>query len=687
MILIPRDVCVDLDQALDKEWLVANGIGGYASSTIVGINTRRYHGLLVAALEPPVRRTVLLANINEEAEIDERTYYLAANEYADDKIHPGGFVHIEEFGIRNGIPSTLFRMGDNLLRKTVWMEHGHNTTYVRYSYLEGADECCLVLHPLCNYRDHHEITRGVFDWDFGVETVEGGCKITAYPDSDPFWISTYPPAEFTHTGVWYWNFVYRREVERGYTDKEDLYLPGVIRVVLRQGEEAILMASTEPPEETAPLVEDAFEREEERQRALLIRAGLNVEADKEDAASPNASEEAFVAQLVLAADTFIVERTIEMEGEKEGTTLDVPTVIAGYHWFTDWGRDTMIAIPGLMLATGRADEAEEVLRAFALFLRDGLLPNNFPDKGSTPHYNTVDATLWMFVALERLWQATGSPQVAQDLYPLLVEVINKHLSGTLYGIGVDPQDGLLRAGEKGVQLTWMDAKVDDWVVTPRIGKPVEVNALWIAALRLMERLGSNTARGGKKSKVPDFGALAKKAEHSFRERFWYEGGSYLYDVVDGPGGDDTSLRPNQIIALAVPDLMPHDQARQALSAVREQLFTPYGLRTLPPDDPNYVGTYEGTRRERDAAYHNGTVWAWLLGPYFDAVAAIEGEVAARAEFQALLPQIRPHLAEAGLGSISEIFDADSPQSPKGCISQAWSVAELLRWAQPFGSDE
>ena len=677
MILIPRDVCVDIDQAIGKEWLVANGIGGYASSTIAGINTRRYHGLLVAALEPPVARTVLLANINEEAEIDGRTYYIAANEYAGERIHPAGFVHIEEFALRNGIPSTLYRLGDNLLRRTVWMEHGHNTTYVRYSYLEGTEECCLVLHPLCNYRDYHEITKGVFDWDFGVDTIPGGCKITAHSGADPFWIYVSPHAEFTHTGVWYWNFVYRREVERGYTDKEDLYLPGVVRLVLQPGEEVTLVASTEPPEESAQLLDGALEREEARQTKLLSRANVSLEAGEEDAAAPDASKEAFVAQLVQAADTFIVKRTIE----EDGSPTAVPTVIAGYHWFTDWGRDTMIALPGLLLPTGRAAEAEEVLRAFARFFHDGLLPNNFPDAGSkiTPEYNTVDATLWMFVALERLWEATGKPQVAVDLYPLLVEVIEHHLRGTHYGIGVDPQDGLLRAGEEGVQLTWMDAKVGDWVATPRIGKPVEINALWIAALRLMEKLRSKN-KSRKKSKVPDFDALAKQAEVSFRERFWYGGGAYLYDVIDGPDGDDASLRPNQLIALAVPDLLSHDQARLALSAVREQLFTPYGLRTLPPDDQRYFGVYEGTRRERDAAYHNGTVWAWLLGPYFDTVANIEGEDAASAEFNALLPQLRPHLADAGLGTISEIFDANSPHAPRGCISQAWSVAEILRWA-------
>ncbi|HUP27904.1 MAG TPA: amylo-alpha-1,6-glucosidase, partial [Chloroflexia bacterium] len=501
---------------------------------------------------------------------------------------------------------------------------------------------------------------------------DGGCKITAHGDARPFWLSTSPTAEFTHTGVWYWNFVYRREVERGYTDKEDLYLPGVVRVVLQPGQQITLVASTEPPEATARLVEEAFERETARQRLLLAQAGIEQEAEDLDAADPATSPEALRAQLVRAADSFIVRRHVE----KDAVQAEVPTVIAGYHWFADWGRDTMISLPGLTLTTGRGREAAETLRAFALFLQDGMLPNNFPDSGAEPHYNTVDAALWMFVALDKTSQAEEGGPLVRELYPSMESIIKWYQQGTWFGIGADHEDGLLRAGEPGVQLTWMDAKVEDWVVTPRTGKPVEINALWYNALRLMEKW----SRELEVAPTANYMALADRARSSFQERFWFESGGYLFDVVDGPEGDDASLRPNQVIALSVPDLLEQEHAREALRIVRDHLLTPYGLRTLSADDPRYIGIYTGDRHSRDEAYHNGTVWAWLLGPYFDAVAAIEGREAAAEQFSGMLPQLRSHLASAGLGSISEIFDGDEPHTPRGCISQAWSVAEVLRLA-------
>ncbi len=677
MITIPRDICVDIDRSLDKEWLVTNGIGGFASGTVSGINTRRYHGFLIAALRPPVERTLLLATINEEAEIDQHTYYLGANEYPDGKIQPGGFVHIEEFRLECGIPTTVLHLGQNVLHKTVWMEQGYNTTYVRYTYVEGEGECCLALHPMCNYRDYHNITRGAFSWDFGVEPLEGGCKITAHTDAQPFWLTTTPAAEFTHTGVWYWNFVYRREIERGYGGKEDLYLPGVIRIVLQPGESITLIASTEPPEETQHLAEDALMREQTRRHNILEGAGFKKEDWEADAGVPSDSNRAFSSELALAADSFTVTRIIDSQGEK--TT--VPTVIAGYHWFDDWGRDTMISLPGLTLPLGKARLANKVIQSFGLFSRDGLLPNNFPDTGSAPQYNTADATLWMFQAIEALATGTGNMNTARNLYPLLADMIAWHIKGTRHGIRMDPADGLLIAGEEGLQLTWMDAKVDDWVVTPRIGKPVEINALWYNALRIMEKLHRSLGRTvvAGREEPPDFRALAEHVYNSFRERFWYSRGNYLYDVIDGPDGADTSLRPNQIFALSLSnDLLSLEQSRLVLAAIRTHLLTPYGLRSLSPDDHRYIGIYTGTRTERDGAYHMGTVWAWLLGPYFDAVRAVDGPDPALAELQTFLPALQKHLSDAGLGSISEIFDGDAPHIARGCISQAWSVSEVLR---------
>ncbi len=667
-----------MDQALNKEWLVGNGIGGYASSTIAGVNTRRYHGYLVAALKPPGERTLLLANIDEEAEIDGRTYYLGANEYPDGKIHPGGFVHIEEFQIRDGIPTTIFRLGDSALLKTVWMEHGHNTTYIRYTYTEGDGECCLLLHTMCNYRDYHSMTKGNFEHGYGVEPLANGCKVQADEHARPFWLTAGPDATFTPTGVWYWNFVYRREVERGYNETEDLYLPGVFRAVLQQGDSLVLVASNEPPWATEPLVANAWRREQARQQTLLQNAGIKAEVELEEAASVSAPDEAFAAQLVRAADTFMVMRDLDRSGE----TTEAPTLLAGYHWFTDWGRDTMISLPGLSIPTGSVREANKILRTFGLFAQQGLIPNNFPDAaGVAPQYNTADATLWMFAAVDALARATGNMSTARDLYPLLADIVAWHVRGTRFGIHVDPTDGLLHAGEEGCQLTWMDAKVGGWVVTPRTGKPVEINALWYNALLVMEKLrlslGSSMMRG--EEDPPDFNALAEQARDSFQKRFWYSKGGYLFDVIDGPNGDDSALRPNQLLALSLSsNLVSVEQAQQALGVVRQQLLTPYGLRTLSPHAPEYKGNYTGDRRERDGAYHQGTVWAWLLGPYFGAVRAIEGEEAARKELRQMLPTFKAHLAEAGLGSISEIFDGDAPYRPRGCISQAWSVAELLR---------
>ncbi|MDQ6694790.1 MAG: amylo-alpha-1,6-glucosidase, partial [Chloroflexota bacterium] len=527
---------------------------------------------------------------------------------------------------------------------------------------------------MCNYRDYHEITRGNLDWNFNVQTVEGGCRIEARAGAAPFWLTTSHAAELTHTGVWYWNFVYRREVERGFPEREDLYLPGVFRAVLQPGESVTLIAATEPPEATAALIEGALERENTRQQGLLKQAGFkNSGAEPAD---PTGSIEAFAAQLVTSADQFMVKRELKRQGEHE----EVPTVLAGYHWFTDWGRDTMIALPGLSLPTGRAREANRILRAFGLFSREGLIPNQFPDAGGPPIYNTADATLWMFAAVEALAEGTGNLNKARDLYPLLADMVAWHVRGTRYGIKMDPEDSLLQIGEEGVQLTWMDAKVDDWVVTERRGKAVEINALWYNALKVIDKLRISLGRTvvAGREEPPDFAALAEQVRYSFRKRLWYDAGGYLFDVIDGPGGNDISIRPNQIIAAGMRDLISPDQARQVLTVVRQQLLTPYGLRTLAQNDPLYRGKYRGDRHERDAAYHNGTVWTWLLGPYFNAVSFIEGREAATNELKRMLPALQAHMLDAGLGSISEIFDGDAPHEPQGCISQAWSVAAVLR---------
>ncbi len=730
MITLGRDVCRDVGQGISHEWLVTNGLGGYAAGTIPGVNTRRYHGLLIASLRPPVERVQLLANCDEEIELDGTTYYLGANEYQDDRIHPGGFVHLESFAYERAMPTFAYRVGAARLEKTIWMEHGRNTTYVRYHYTEGRGTLALVLRPFVNYRDHHHLTRGAGGQTFGVTPlpIGGGCTIRAGADARPFYLLTSPRAGFTPSGVWYWNFLYRVERERGLDFIEDLYLPGVFRMSLEPGQSLTLIATTEPATQVDRNVDAALARARARQERLLRRAGLLPGADNLNAADTSAPEahQAFVAQLVQAADQFLVLRAdgggAEASPAKPGpgasgagaTDPDVAedsgsrTVIAGYPWFTDWGRDTMIALPGLALATGRKEAAAGLLRTFARHADQGQVPNLFPDAGTAPEYNTVDATLWYFHALEAYVHSANDTALAEELWPLLEDIVRWHLKGTRFGIHADPADGLLYAGEPGVQLTWMDAKVDDWVVTPRQGKPVEIQALWYHALRIMARLADKLdkpqatkpplapppakRRSSRKTAAADappapaynltepfdYTALADQARASFRARFWYAEGGYLYDVVDGPeGATDSTLRPNQLFALSLePDLVDAEQAASVLAVVQKELLTPVGLRTLNPGAPGYVGTYVGDTRTRDGAYHQGTIWPWLLGAYGDALRRWAG--ADRAALLRLLAPLQRQLAVDCAGTLNEIYDADPPPRPRGAFAQAWSVAEVLR---------
>jgi glycogen debranching enzyme len=723
MITLGRDVCRDVGQGIAHEWLVTNGLGGYAAGTIPGVNTRRYHGLLIASLRPPVERVQLLANCDEEVEMDGATYYLGANEYQEERIHPGGFVHLESFTYERAIPTFCYRVGAARLEKAVWMEHGRNTTYVRYHYSEGAGPLTLVLRPFVNYRSHHALTRGSDGQTFAVtpQPIGGGCTIRAGDAAQPFYLLTSPRAGFTPSGVWYWNFLYRVERERGLDHIEDLYLPGVFRLTLQPGESLTLIATTEPATQVDRNADAAFARARARQDRLLRRAGLLPSADNLDAADAGAPDahQAFVAQLVQAADQFLVLRAeagaagAAGAGGRGAGTASRPapgsdpeevedsgsrSVIAGYPWFTDWGRDTMVALPGLTLATGRPLAAAGLLRTFARYVDQGQVLNLFPDAGTPPEYNTVDATLWYFHALEAYVTATNDPALAAELWPLLEDMVRWHLKGTRFGIHVDPADGLLAAGEPGVQLTWMDAKVGDWVVTPRQGKPVEIQALWYHALRIMarlaERLGKPLAappkRRHRRKADPaapppldltgpfDYPALADRVRAEFQARFWYAEGGYLYDVVDGPDGvPDATLRPNQLFALSLePDLVDAAQAASVLAVVQRELLTPVGLRTLNPGAPGYEGVYIGNVEHRDGAYHRGTIWPWLLGAYGDALRRWTG--ADRAALTRLLAPLQQRLAVACAGTLSEICDADPPHAARGAFAQAWSVAEVLR---------
>jgi predicted glycogen debranching enzyme len=639
----------------EREWLVTNALGGFASGSLAQANTRRYHGLLVASLQPPVQRVLMVAKLEALAHYGDRNYELSSNEFAGGTLSPRGFELLCAFEEQDGLPVWTYACADARLEQRLWMADGRNTTYVRFRLREASSAMDLVLRPLCTYRDYHAHARG--GWSLAVAEEPGGCRITAFPGARSYRVLT-DRGDFQPEPDWYWNFYHRAEAERGLDTIEDLFRPGTFRVHLEPGEAVTVIATAEPdfdPPETA------FEREQRRRRSLLR-------------AAPSGSPD-WVRRLTLAADQFIVRRATA-EGELRGTT-----VIAGYPWFSDWGRDTMIALPGLALATGRTQDAAAILRTFAAHVSEGMLPNRFPDGGEQPEYNTVDATLWYFHAVAAYLDATTDVALLRDLYPVLREIIDWHRRGTRYGIRVDPEDGLLLAGEPGVQLTWMDAKVGDWVVTPRIGKPVEINALWHYALTQMA-----TWAQGLKERVAaaDYQNAAARVAASFSHRFWYPEGGYLYDVIDGPDGAvdsrgrrvDPSLRPNQIFAVSLgTNLLDLARARAIVDVCAAELLTPVGLRSLAPSDPRYTGRYMGDPRQRDGSYHQGTVWSWLLGPFALAHHYVYRDPGHAA---ALLGGLASHLDEGCIGTVSEIMDGNAPHAPRGCFAQAWGVSEALR---------
>ncbi|MEW6323977.1 MAG: amylo-alpha-1,6-glucosidase [Nitrospirota bacterium] len=634
----------DYETASRREWLVTNGIGGYAAGSLAGSNTRRYHGLLVAAIAPPAGRVVTLAKLEETAVIDGGVFPLSANQYPG-AIHPQGFRSLASF-TRFPVPSFLYHpLRGVRIEKSIWMAHGKNTTYIKYTLHRSPGRVRLELRPLIAWTDYHTEFHRRDDFPCSLSWHEPELRMTPYSGLSPLRL-TVEGARFMSKADWYYNIEHLRELERGLDCREDLYSPGHFDVELDAGESVTVVASVEPSAESG---EKTLAAALARQERLIGLAG---------------AADAFGKHLVLAADQFIVQAPNVRS-----------TVIAGYPWFTDWGRDTMISLPGLCLAAGRPELAREILAAFADFVSDGMLPNRFPDGGTHPEYNTADATLWYVQAIYAYLDATKDEEfVEQTLMPVLEEIIAWHLKGTRYRIKVDA-DGLLSAGEHGVQLTWMDAKVGDYVVTPRTGKPVEINALWHNALRIMALLAR---RFGKEA--VSYQRMAKRARASFAAKFERPDGQGLFDVIDGAGGRDESIRPNQIFAVSLP-FSPLDDAgaKRVVDTVQRHLLTPVGLRTLSPEDPAYKGRYGGDPFQRDAAYHQGTVWPWLLGPFVEAHLRVYGSRAAARRF---LKPMQAHLADAGVGSISEIFSGDPPFSPDGCIAQAWSVAEVLRlWKQ------
>lgn len=644
-----REVTSNPAIATRREWLVTNGIGGFASGTVAWLLTRRYHGLLLAALQPPAGRTLLLTKLDETATYAARSYPLFTNQWQHDAapLEPPGFLHLTRFHLEGTTPVWTYALRDARLEKRVWMQQGENTTYIRYDLTHAAAPLHLEIKALVNYRDFHGNTHAG-DWRMQVEMIEHGLKIEAYQGALPFYILS-SGADVNSVHDWYRNYFLAVEASRGLDATEDHLDAGHFTLTLHAGDSVMLVATTNAAAKLNGIAAYAERRAYEAQ--LVVQSG-------------QADAPAWVQQLVLAADQFLVRRRVA--GDADGRSI-----IAGYPWFGDWGRDTMISLPGLTLATGRQAEAAKILRTFAHFVDQGIVPNRFPDQGEMPEYNTVDATLWYFQAIYEYFMITDDEVLLRELFPVLKAIIDWHLQGTRYAIQVDPNDGLLYAGGAGVQLTWMDAKVGDWVVTPRTGKAVEINALWYNALCLMAAFAQRLGEAG-----AHYRTLAERTRTSF-QRFWIEGAGYCYDVIDTPQGmHDAALRPNQLLAVSLPySPLITSQQRALVDICGRRLLTTLGLHSLDPQDSAYRGHYGGSAYERDAAYHQGTVWSWLIGPYLGAHLRVYQD---RAWVQTVLISFAHHLADFGVGNISEIAHGDLPQQPDGCIAQAWSVAELLR---------
>jgi len=660
------------------EWLVTNGLGGFACGTVPGLPTRRYHGWLVAAVAPPVDRRLLWAATEEWVRTPHGDWPLSTYDYGD-TWHPDGWKHLAGWR-RYPFPSWVFQAGGVLLERRLFMVRGQNTTVACYRLLAGPG-VELSLKPLINCRDYHHTVRANA-WPFHQEAAAHGVGIQAFAGAPPLILAGGGAVRYEPQGAWYYHFHYALEAQRGLDHREDHFCPGTFHVRLAgPGDTAVLVGHCPvPPPGEAPGDGTPPPPWRDGPGALARWAAAAWEAAvlrrrRLAAAVPGSDPDR--RRLALAADDFVVWRR----------TTRAASIIAGYPWFTDWGRDAMISLPGLLLATGRHDEARQVLLTFAQHRRDGLVPNRFADAGEAAAYNAVDASLWFVFAVWKYFHATGdAATIRQELLPAAEDILRHYARGTRHGIRVGT-DGLVYAGEAGLQLTWMDAKVGDWVVTPRRGAPVEVNALWYNALRSVESLAGRFGRPG----AAEWGQRASRVRRSFLRRFPHPAG-WLRDGVPGPegagaeglgsgepGAAGDALRPNQVLAVALPfPVVDRAQGQRVVAAVARHLWTPVGLRTLAPGDPAYRGLYTGDQWQRDGAYHQGTVWPWLLGPFISGLRRCLGSVPRR-----ILDGLRHHLrAEAALGQVSEIFDGDPPHRPRGCFAQAWSVAEVLRvWAE------
>lgn len=631
-----RGICQNPAEALKREWLETNGLGGFASSTVAGANVRRYNGLLVAATQPPTVRHLLLSKLEEILIVDEERFELSTNLYSG-AVHPEGYRYLTQFRL-DPFPIFTFEAGGVTIEKRVFMVHGENTVVVEYQTSHPG--CRLELRPLIAFRGYHDLTQANRTLNGTPEESAGLISIQPYLQLPRLWFAQ-NAMSVAKEGFWFFNFEYPIERERGLESHEDLFCPFVFKFALDPAKPAVVIASTivHKAEESA-----ALKAAEIARRELL---GKSVDDSTDD-------------PLRAAADQFLVNR-----GQFQ-------TVIAGYPWFTDWGRDTMISLPGLTLATDRFDAARDVLLAFSGSVDQGMLPNRFTD--AWPEYNTADATLWFFEAIRKYLEHSDDREfVRTQLYDKLKDIVGWHVHGTRYGIRADA-DGLLMAGDPSTSLTWMDARVGGRPITPRNGKPVEIQALWYNALRFTAELAKDF--GDEPARV-FHEELAVRVAQNFDPAFWNEHAGFYADVVDG-GTQDLSLRPNQAIALSLGYCaVPDDHGRKILIAVEHHLLTPFGLRTLSPFDPRYSGRYGGSIMERDSAYHQGTVWPWLLGPFVTADIRFNGD-AARARAERIFEPIRAFMLSRGTGQLPEIFDGDAPHEPRGCFAQAWSVAEILR---------
>ncbi|AKF09635.1 amylo-alpha-1,6-glucosidase [Sandaracinus amylolyticus] len=667
---LPRACTVDPEAPsrplVAHEWLVTNGLGGYAAGTVSGVITRRFHGVLVAALPAPRGRTMMLNHLGERVMLGARTMRICGQEDPHRRDEP--IARCTDFRIEMGLPVWRYEIADCVIERRVVMPHRQNTTFVVYTLCSGSSEPEIELEPWLHFRHHEGSVEGRVEGEYSLKLIGDRFEVSQEDHADV------PPlrmqvrgceSAFRIEGKRIHDVRYHIEASRGYDAVGALYTPGFFRARLRRGEPIALVASVEDWNVVHAVPHDQVVARERERRAKL--AAL---------AHPKARE-GLAAELVQAADQFLITPAGRTEdaARAHASGDEIRTVIAGYHWFTDWGRDTMISLEGLTLTTGRHNEAGYILRTFAHYVRDGLIPNMFPEGKNDGLYHTADATLWFFHALQRYVEVTQDRVTLRLLMPTLMDIVAHHMRGTRFGIGVDPDDGLLRQGAEGYQLTWMDAKVGDYVVTPRRGKAVEINALWYNALRCMQRWALDELRD--EGTARHFAEHADRAFASFNARFWCSQGGYLYDLIDGEGGDDPAFRPNQIFAFSLAHpVLEKSKWETVLHKVQTRLLTPFGLRSLAPGHADYKPRYFGDLRARDLAYHQGTVWAWLIGPFVDAFLRVHPERVAEA--RSLLSGFGSAMNDACVGNISEIFDAEEPYVPRGCCAQAWSVAEVLR---------